>query len=474
MPTLDEKKRLDELKAEIRQISSLLIWTENSLRLAVDSNQSILADGLTVLDTISNQIKVNGDYSKELFYDFKAFVPLVHEDLKAISESSISSSSSIKETIGSSNENMLNGLESLNNKSMLAKAAEGGGEIGTLGSVGGSLAALEALPLVKKVEKFLDAATLFLKSWSSPVNVGIALAIPIVGGLAVIFGGLYLIFSKIADAVISISHDIRDVVKGGLKGLIFGSDSSSSSSTNPEISNEGANSIVDAINSSRESITTGIFDIGTNLVQIENTNEAILDRLNAASFLFRNVINASRLAIGTMAGIISDTLEISRRQNTNEVTNESTVAYDTEFQNDLLTILRSTLTVKVENLPKVSENQEKPAEVFANAIKPITANQEALFKSLDSGLRRLNETVISLREANADSRVSLLSKPIDSTDARISDNSEQYLLEATQDILSEVRRFCVSFEEYKTMWSGKNSDNKETKSSGQNPEVSGG
>jgi hypothetical protein len=174
-----------------------------------------------------------------------------------------------------------------------------------------------------------------------------------------------------------------------------------------------------------------------------------------------------------MAGIISDTLEISRRQNTNEVTNESTVAYDTEFQNDLLTILRSTLTVKVENLPKVSENQEEPAEVFANAIKPLTANQEALFKSLDSGLRKLNESVISLREADTDSRVSLLSKPIDSTDARISDNSEQYLLEATQDILSEVRRFYVSFEEYKTTWSGKNSDNEGSKTSGQNPAVSG-
>jgi hypothetical protein len=164
---------------------------------------------------------------------------------------------------------------------------------------------------------------------------------------------------------------------------------------------------------------------------------------------------------------------MSRRQNTNEVTNEETVAYDTEFQNDLLVLLRSTLSVKVENLPKISENQEKPAEVFANAIKPITANQEALFKSLDSGLRRLNETVISLREANTDSRISLLSKPIDSTDVRISDNSEQYLLEATQDILSEVRRFYVSFEEYKTMWSGKNSDNGVSKSSGQNPPVSG-
>jgi hypothetical protein len=355
---------------------------------------------------------------------------------------------------------------------MTAKAV-GGGDMGGLSAVSGAAAGLEALPIVKKVEAFLDAATLFLKAWSSPVNVGIALAIPIVGGLAVIFGGYYLIFSKLTDAVVSISHDVRDVARGGLSGLIFGSDSSSSNSSNTEISNEAAISIVDAINASRETITTGIFDIGTNLVQIENTNEAILNRLNAASFLFRNVINASRLAIGTMAGLISDTLGMSRRQNTNEVTNEETVAYDTEFQNDLLVLLRSTLSVKVENLPKISENQEKPAEVFANAIKPITANQEALFKSLDSGLRRLNETVISLREANTDSRISLLSKPIDSTDARISDNSEQYLLEATQDILSEVRRFYVSFEEYKTMWSGKNSDNGVSKSSGQNPPVSG-
>ena len=469
---VDEKRRLEELKAEIRQIGNLVVWTERDLKLALEVASSKTDLTNLALDQILIYERLKFDRTSEILFEFKSFIPLVHDDLKAIAESSISSSSSIKETIGSSNENMLNGLESLNNKSMLAKAADGGGEMGALGSVGGSLAALEALPLVKKVEKFLDAATLFLKSWSSPVNVGIALAIPIVGGLAVIFGGLYLIFSKIADAVISISHDIRDVVKGGLKGLIFGSDSSSSNSSNPEVSNDGANSIVDAINSSRESITTGIFDIGTNLVQIENTNEAILDRLNSASFLFRNVINASRLAIGTMAGIISDTLEMSRRQNANEVSNESTVAYDTEFQNDLLTLLRSTLTVKVENLPKVSENQEKPAEVFANAIKPITANQEALFKSLDSGLRKLNESVISLREADTDSRVSLLSKPIDSTDVRISDNSEQYLLEATQDILSEVRRFYVSFEEYKTMLSGKNynkTDNKNT----QNPEVSG-
>jgi hypothetical protein len=130
------------------------------------------------------------------------------------------------------------------------------------------------------------------------------------------------------------------------------------------------------------------------------------------------------------------------------------------------------LSVRVENLPKVSENQEKPAEVFANAIKPITANQEALFKSLDSGLRRLNESVISLREANTDSRVSLLSQPIDSTDARISDNSEQYLLEATRDILTEVRRFYTSFEEYKTMLSGK-SDIKTDNRNTQNPAVSG-
>jgi hypothetical protein len=469
---VDEKRRLEELKAEIRQIGNLVVWTEKDLKLALEvaSTKTDLTN--LALDQILIYEQLKFDRTSEILFEFKSFIPLVHDDLKAISESSVSSSSIIKESIDSSNTGLLKGLGDINKKAMTAKAV-GGGDMGGLSAVSGAAAGLEALPIVKKVEAFLDAATLFLKAWSSPVNVGIALAIPIVGGLAVIFGGYYLIFSKLTDAVISISHDVRDVARGGLSGLIFGSDSSSSSSSNTEISNEAANSIVAAINSSRESITTGIFDIGTNLVQIENTNEAILNRLNAASFLFRNVINASKLAIGTMAGLISDTLGMSRRQNTNEVTNEETVAYDTEFQNDLLVLLRSTLSVKVENLPKISENQEKPAEVFANAIKPITANQEALFKSLDSGLRRLNETVISLREANTDSRISLLSKPIDSTDVRISDNSEQYLLEATQDILSEVRRFYVSFEEYKTMWSGKNSDNGVSKSSGQNPPVSG-
>lgn len=468
---VDEKKRLEELKAEIRQIGNLVVWSERDMKLAVDVASSKTDLVNLTLDQILIYEQLKFDRTSQILFEFKSFIPLVHDDLKAIAESSVSSSSTIKEAIDSSNTSLISGIDDINQKSMTAKSI-GGGDIGGLSTVSGAAASLEALPIVKKVEAFLDAATLFLKAWSSPFNVGLALAIPVVGGLAVVFAGYYLIFSKLTDAVISISHDVRDVARGGLKGMIFGTDSSSSSTSNPEISTDSANSIVAAIDASRDSITTGIFNIGTNLVQIENTNEAILNRLNAASFVFRNVLSASSLAIGTIAGLRSDLFGMSRSQDANEVTNEATVAYDTEFQNDLITLLRSTLSVKVENLPKVSENQDKPAEVFSNAIKPITANQEALFKSLDSGLRRLNESVISLREANTDNRISLLSKPIDSTDARITDQSEQYLLEATRDILSEVRRFNVSFEEYKTMWSGKNNSKEDNKNT-QNPAVSG-
>jgi hypothetical protein len=468
---VDEKRRLEELKAEIRQIGNLVVWSENDLKLAIEVASSKTNLTNLALDQILVYEQLKFDRTSEILFEFKSFIPLVHDDLKAVAESSISSSSSIKETIGSSNENLLNGLESLNNKSMLAKAAEGGREIGALGSVSGSLAVLEALPIVNKIEKFLDAATLFLKSWSSPFNVGLALAIPIVGGLAVAFAGYYLIFSKLTDAVISISHDVRDVARGGLSGLIFGSDSSEASSSSENISSEDSTAIIGSIESTREAIDSRLYSLNNTSTEILNTATSILSRMEEGNRLLRSSILSSA-AITNGMNVLKDVLFGSSRGEESSETSTTSVIYDTEFQNDLITLLRSTLSVRVENLPKVSENQEKPAEVFANAIKPITANQEALFKSLDSGLRRLNESVISLREANTDSRVSLLSQPIDSTDARISDNSEQYLLEATRDILTEVRRFYTSFEEYKTMLSGK-SDIKTDNRNTQNPAVSG-
>ena len=468
---VDEKRRLEELKAEIRQIGNLVVWSENDLKLAIEVASSKTNLTNLALDQILVYEQLKFDRTSEILFEFKSFIPLVHDDLKAVAESSISSSSSIKETIGSSNENLINGLESLNNKSMLANAAEGGREIGALGSVSGSLAVLEALPIVNKIEKFLDAATLFLKSWSSPFNVGLALAIPIVGGLAVAFAGYYLIFSKLTDAVISISHDVRDVARGGLSGLIFGSDSSEASSSSENISSEDSTAIIGSIEATREAIDSRLYSLNNTSTEILNTATSILSRMEEDNRLLRSSILSSA-AITNGMNDLKDVLFGSSRGEASSESSTTSVIYDTEFQNDLITLLRSTLTVKVENLPKVSENQEKPAEVFANAIKPITANQEALFKSLDSGLRRLNESVISLREANTDSRVSLLSQPIDSTDARISDNSEQYLLEATRDILTEVRRFYTSFEEYKTMLSGK-SDIKTDNRNTQNPAVSG-
>lgn len=468
---VDEKRRLEELKAEIRQIGNLVVWSENNLKLAIDTASSKTNLTNLALDQILVYEQLKFDRTSEILFEFKSFIPLVHDDLKAVAESSISSSSSIKETIGSSNENLLNGLESLNNKSMLAKAAEDGREIGALGSVSGSLAVLEALPIVNKIEKFIDAATLFLKSWSSPFNVGLALAIPIVGGLAVAFAGYYLVFSKLTDAVISISHDVRDVARGGLSGLIFGTDSSEATSSSKNISSEDSTAIIGSIEATREAIDSRLYSLNNTSTEILNTATSILSRMEEGNRLLRSSILSSA-AITNGMNNLKDVLFGSSRGEASSESSTTSVIYDTEFQNDLITLLRSTLSVKVENLQKVSENQDKPAEVFANAIKPITANQEALFKSLDSGLRRLNESVISLREANTDSRVSLLSKPIDSTDARISDNSEQYLLEATRDILTEVRRFYTSFEEYKTMLSGK-SDIKTDNRNTQNPAVSG-
>lgn len=456
---VDEKKRIEDLKAEIKNVSDVIVWSESNLKLAIDAARDTVARGLSPLDRIETYIRMDNYRLAQFYYEFQSFIPIVHDDLKAISQSTILSSSSIKETIRNTNDNMVSKMQVMSNRNMIAEAVPQNNMMGGVGAIGG----LIPPSLIMKLELVLDATAQFIKSWKNPVSVGIALSLPIIAAFGIMFGTVYLIVDRIATSIERLTEIAARIGEGGISGLIFGKGGISGmifgqDSSSGEVSNEGAISIVDAINASRESITTGIFDIGTNLVQIENTNEAILNRLNAASFMFRNVINASRLAIGTMAGLISNTLEMSRRQNANEVTNESTVAYDTEFQNDLLTLLRSTLTVKVENLPKVSENQEKPAEVFANAIKPLTANQDALLKSLDSGFRKLNESVISLREARDNKNVSLMSRSLDSSDVRITDQSEQYILDTTRSILTVITNFSTNFEDFKNLWSGRNSD----------------
>lgn len=473
MPTIDEKKRLEELKAEIRQISSLLIWTENSLRLAVDSTQSVLADSLTVLDTISNQIKVNGDYSRELFYDFKAFVPLVHEDLKAISESTISSSSSIKESISSSNATMINKMDRVSAKNIAASAVPQNPSMGGVGAIGGLLPPT----LMMKVELVLDATAKFLKNWSNPVTVGIALgtglAIPVVAGLAVVFGGYYLILTKISDSISSLSDEAKvfmeRILDGGIFGLAWGKrgmlGSIIGSRDSEGVSNEAAEAISGAIEASSESLSSGINGISDAVSHISDTNAAILNNLNAASFVFRNILAASSLSSNRLADVKNSLLSSSRQAETKETAEATTIEYDTAFQNDLMSLLNSTISVRVENIPEVTGNREQPAEVFSRALKPLTDNQDALLKSLDSGLRKLSESVLSLREAGDNRNVSLMSMSMDSSNARISDASEQYLLEVTRNILDEVHNFYNSFDEYKAVWLGINNNTKKTSSS---------
>ncbi len=132
--SVDEKRRLEELKAEIRQIGNLVVWTEKDLKLALEIASSKTDLTNLALDQILIYEQLKFDRTSEILFEFKSFIPLVHDDLKAISDSSISSSSAIKESIDSSNTGLLKGMEGINNKAMTAKAV-GGGDIGGLSPV---------------------------------------------------------------------------------------------------------------------------------------------------------------------------------------------------------------------------------------------------------------------------------------------------------------------------------------------------
>jgi hypothetical protein len=121
----------------------------------------------------------------------------------------------------------------------------------------------------------------------------------------------------------------------------------------------------------------------------------------------------------------------------------------------------------------MSENEEEPAEVFSNAIKPLLDNQAALFSSLDSNLRNLSESIVNLKNGNSDKNVSLTSRSIDSSGASISFASEQYIVEVTRDMLSEIRKFYSNFDEFKNLWIGKNSDKSDKNNDDSRQEKSG-
>lgn len=304
----------------------------------------------------------------------------------------------------------------------------------------------------KKALLVMDAAAGFLKAWSNPVTVGAGLAIPIVAGVGIIVGGVVLVFNKLVDAVIDISSSVRSIAEGGLKGVVFGQSvpklSSSTQKTNP-------------VTIDTEPIVNAV----------QETNRAVLGQLaailTAVNAIQANGVESSSRLRGLVAGAdISDSIDRlnaaiqdSTRKLTNQLVSQpqsenlqGAGIRDIEFQSEVLTLLKSTLTVRIEADAREAATGEIPLNVFSEAVRPLVRGQESLNRMLDSNMRKLIEAVNELKSVPAVDNVQRTTTLKDTVNTEMSRASSDYILSETKQIRELLAQINNTFKSFNQSW----------------------
>jgi len=302
--------------------------------------------------------------------------------------------------------------------------------------------------LEKKLGLVLDAATGFLKAWSNPVNVGVALAIPIIAGVGLIVGGVVVIFNKLVDAVVDISHSVRSIAQGGLKGLVFGQSVPTAPEPKREAPTFDTTPIVKSIESSRNSIVAPLGGILTAVNAMSAKAEELgmsLKSLNIGSDV-ADSIEKMNAAIQDSTRRMSAML-VSAPQSENMT---GAQVKEKEFQSEVISLLKSTLNVRIEGYTQDNQNGEIKVDVFAEAVKPLVRGQESLNRMLDSNLRKLVEAVHELKNVpSANDRVTEVK---DTVNTEMSSAASDYILSETKEIKRALLEFKSSFDAFKNFY----------------------
>lgn len=304
----------------------------------------------------------------------------------------------------------------------------------------------------KKALLVMDAAAGFLKAWSNPVSVGAGLAIPIVAGVGIVVGGVVLVFNKLVDAVIDISHSVRSIAEGGVKGLVFGQS-------------------VPKLSSSTQKSNPVTIDTEPIVNAVQETNRAVLGQLaailTAVNAIQANGVESSSRLRGLVSGAdISDSIDRlnaaiqdSTRKLTNQLVSQpqsdnlqGAGIQDIEFQSEVLTLLKSTLSVRIEADAREAATGEMPLNVFSEAVRPLVRGQESLNRMLDSNMRKLIEAVNELKSVPAVDNVQRQTTLKDTVNSEMSRASSDYILSETKQIRELLTQINNTFKAFNQSW----------------------
>lgn len=327
--------------------------------------------------------------------------------------------------------------------------------------------------LEKKLGNVLDSASGFFKGWSDPVKVGTAIAIPIVGGLGVLMGGYYLVVNRVADAVVDVSNSIRDVLSGGIKGLIVGSPARSE-----KRSVAADTKSIDAINSGTSALKQYGTKIDASIQSVLNVESQIAANIQKLpiSEIRRDVSSISnRKPESARVTFSYDDSRVISAINSVKISNASVIEDLTRaisaiplgstdsrardvigYQNRVLDILGSPIRVKIVNdTIRSEESRRETVDVYTAAVKPLLANQEAVYRMLDSNFKKMTEAVANLQQSPTYSAADHQTIIADTVNRELSQKSNDYLLSEAARIRSILEEFSSSFMEFKVAWTSR-------------------
>ena len=413
----DQTKKLSELRDEMRQVSDIVWASEQNLEFKLGSE--IRRNGM-LLDRISDTLTI-------MESEISPQIMLLHSSVNLYG-------SAIVTNMRNHTVQMTYGLQQLKDAIVKGDAnditiarenertAVEAPRVQETPIAGMNAQSVISRDLEKKIGLLCDSAADFLKSWSSPTEVGVALAIPIVGGLAVVLYGLYKIVGKGIDALVDVSHSIRDVASGGVKGLIFGNKPSSQQTTarqeaDPQILGmqkdlRAASNTLSRIASGETEIVRAVREVKSAVagIRIGSDNEALIKAVEAGADSIRASIDRLKIPAADLSKIKIET--------------------NPDFQKKVVEILSSTMKVQIMNQRSSDgARRETDMDAFSAAVRPLVAGQDALVKMLDSNMRRLTEAVAMLRETPAANDMSRVTSSNDTINSELSDTTVKLILD---------------------------------------------
>ena len=437
--TNDVEKRIRELKTEVANLNESILWSAADLKAAVirssprNSNEFLLGSMLDIESKTKFEL-----YKIDM--DLRVYFATLHDDLVAIAKKSDTSAELIQASVSESNGRLENALTQISPKDLIKSLAPKEEKGGNTPIAGMSMGGLIPPSLLGKIELVLDAVAGFLKAWSSPFNVGIALAIPILAGIVPL---VYMV----VEAIHAIAKPLENITApfAALGKLIAGDDDEETI-----IEESAGKEISKSLEFGFNIIQTGFFALEDSLDEIEGQMALITKELENPK--------ERKVTIGIDIDPIVEAVDdftdrFARMMGANFQKKKETALKPsmTEFETEVLAFLSNPIKVSIEKSAP-DPQKEDTTTVFADAVTPLMNSQLALYNMLESNLKKLSEDLHTLKETPRKEDASHRSVLNDTMNISLNPNTEYMILTETKDIRGLLDRVRNELTNWKNMW----------------------